>query len=176
VTPEWVSTIALVVTALASAIGLFAIWRTLRVNEEQTKYSVYQLVTSRMSTISRTFLDLPELRPYFYAGKDASDLPAVNPNLDSRVRAMCEMLVDHAEVILERPDVMGELGESYERYFCDLLRSSPALRSYWQERRNWYIPKLQKLFDDTVKEMDTCPDSTVELSVGTLTHTSKDSE
>jgi hypothetical protein len=150
VTREWVSAVASVVTALASAMGLFAIWRTLRNNEEQSKNSVYQLVTSRMSAISRTFLELPELRPYFYEGKDASNLTAADPVLNSRLLAMCEMLFDHAEVVLAPPRMMGSLGESYERYFCDLVCSSPVLRTYWRARREWYVPALQTLVDEVV--------------------------
>jgi hypothetical protein len=105
-----------------------------------------------MSAISRAFLDLPELRPYFYDSEDASDLRGKNLILHLRVEAMCEMLFDHAEVVLEQPKTMGPLGESYEQYFCDLVRSSPALRTYWQKRRQWYVPRLQTFFDEVVNE------------------------
>ena len=141
------SAIASALAVLFSAFGLLAIWRTLRHQQEQNRNSIYQMVTSRMSGISQIFLQLPELRPYFYDGRDNADLATTDPTLDARVQSMCEMLFDHAEVVLERPRVMGALGDSYERYFCDLVTRSPAMREYWRERRDWYVPAIQALFD-----------------------------
>ena len=148
--PDWANAVASVVAAMASAIGLFAIWRTLRTSEAQSKNSVYQLVTTRMSAISRSFLDMPELRPYFYDCEDDSNLKE-KPELYSRVNIMCEMLFDHIEMIVEQPKVMGLVGESYERYFDDLLHSSPALQNYWQKNRSWYVPRLQRFVDEVLK-------------------------
>lgn len=157
-TAEWTSAVASMVGAFTAAIGLYAIWRTLRHAEKQNENSIYQLVTSRMASITQTFLELPELRPYFYDGRDPADLSSTDPLLHARVQAMCEMLFDHAEVVLARPQVMGSLGESYRAYFCDLVSHSLALQDYWRKRRHWYIASLQEIFDGVVNRAVTTMD------------------
>lgn len=151
ITAEWLGAISSVVAALAAAIGLFAIWRTLRNAEEQSKNSIYQLVTTRMSSINEKFLEYPELRPYFYADQALSGgSDPTSTATGARVNSMCELLFDHAEVVLGRPHIMGTLGESYQAYFCDLIEHSPAMRDYWRIRRQWYVAPLRQIFDAAV--------------------------
>jgi predicted permease len=59
-TTEWVSAVASTGGTLVAAIGLFLIVRTLQHSQKQNKNSIYQLVTSRMASITETFLEYPE--------------------------------------------------------------------------------------------------------------------
>jgi hypothetical protein len=149
-TTEWVSAVASTVGTLVAAIGLFVIVRTLQHSQKQNENSIYQLITSRMASITETFLEYPELRPYFYGSQNLQKPSSSDQLMHCRVQAMCEMLFDHAEVVLTQPSIMGDLGRSYEGYFRDLVTHSPALKNYWRKRRNWYIHDLQKIFDPIV--------------------------
>jgi hypothetical protein len=149
-TADWIGAMASLIGAVAAGVGLFAIWRTLRHAQEQNENSIYQLVTNRMASITEKFLEHPEIRPYFY---EDSRLDEEHPSfavVNAKIKVMCEMLFDHAEVVLARPNVMGALGESYQAYFCDLVSHSPALQEYWRTRRNWYVAPLQQIFDEVV--------------------------
>jgi hypothetical protein len=139
------------VAALVAAGSLVALWRQTRENAYQTRMSsraaqasAYNNLAQSMLDIDRIFFDNPELRPFFY--EDCA-VPT-DARLFARVNILAEMMVD----FMDNAMVQGSLLEGYEwteweSYFCDMYRTSPAIRDFWHTNRHWYSELLGDILD-----------------------------
>lgn len=109
-----------------------------------TRAGVYQSLVQLMIDIDRIYIDRPELRCYFYDGADEpEDLLA-----RSRVSALAETYADLMDNFLTQAQHLPEhLSGPYSAYFEDLARSSPAIRRFWRENREWYPEEMRQLLD-----------------------------
>ncbi|MEU2614529.1 hypothetical protein ABZ570_23540 [Micromonospora sp. NPDC007271] len=90
------------------------------------------------------FIDHPDIRPYFYDGKQ---LTAADRNRQ-KVQAVAELTLDAFEWIWyrrKRLNAEGELG--WEAYILDTLASSQPLREHYLSRARWY-PGITRLLRD----------------------------
>jgi hypothetical protein len=142
-----VSVIALVI----SALGFTAVIVSIRTAQAQMGYMAAQtrVMTrdrslSNVLTLDRVFLDHPELRPYFYEGKDLE----VSDPLYPKVEAVADMHLDvygyNLDYRLVFPDDYRS-PESYKRYIRSRLALSPVMRRRLEKKAEWFSPYLQEM-------------------------------
>jgi len=170
---KWASFAANFATTITAVVTLFTLWslrRQTQCDTEQTRLlgqqvefavstnreALYQNVMKEMQDISKLFMEWPELRCYFYEGC----APPHEGELKVRVQIMSEMLVDFMGFTLNTYDHLSvDEKNGWTSYFADVARSSPALRSYWRDRREWYEQPVQELLDPIVSEIPDDPRS-----------------
>jgi len=110
---------------------------------ESLRTSAYEAVASQMFTVDEIFINHPELRPYFYSGKDISeDDPAYN-----RVIAVAEFILDFFGSVLLQMQHFPQVWPRkwWEEYFIDSFANSPVLCRYLENVKEWYVDDLINL-------------------------------
>jgi len=123
-----------------------------RIISMQTSYalqslegSIYANVTNQTLAQDQIFIQNPELRPYFYEGKDT------NPNdpLHNKVHATAEYLLDFfdsLETQLKKyPYLWIHERREWEANTVDMFAWSPVLCRYLDATRSWYSEELYAL-------------------------------
>ena len=131
-------------------ITLVLLIRQTREMTTQTKYvaetlksSAYEIGSNEMFTVAEIFINYPELRPYFYSGRDiGEDDPSY-----SRVAAVAEFLLNFfGSVLLQMEHFPGVWPrKSWETYIIDSFANSPVLCRYLESVDDWYIDELVAL-------------------------------
>jgi len=88
---------------------------------------LFDATAGRMLDLSRLFVEHPDLRPYFYDGRD---VPDETDSLRQRVLAAAELHVDYLDTeLLRRKLFAPSLKElpGFEPWIRGLLRTSPAM-------------------------------------------------
>ena len=122
-----------------------------RVASHAARASIYQSIAEQMISIDHIFLEYPDLKPYFYNG-----LIVLPEHTDhSRIMTIAEMVIDFMDNALVQSQSMPEYPweNTWFRYFRSLLGSSPVLRMYWIENREWYSNDLKNILDPTLIEI-----------------------
>ncbi|WP_320067665.1 hypothetical protein [Micromonospora sp. RTGN7] len=130
--------IAAIIAALLSAIYSY------RLSRRAHDTSIYYGVIGLFRELDKTFIEHPEVRPYFYEGKpvDVDD-----PNLQ-RVRAVAELVLDTFEWIwYRRKELNAEAEEGWMAYIFDTFYSSQALQEHYVRFPSWY-PGIRRLIAD----------------------------
>jgi len=120
-----------------------------RVIVAQTKYAlesvesnVFGSVSAQNLTCDAIFVNEPQLRPYFYAGKEVGE----NDPLYHRVYATAEYLLDYfdslATQLRKYPALWRSEKESWEKNIIDMFAWSPALCKYLDANKDWYNDEL----------------------------------
>ena len=131
----WITAIYTVVTA----VGLLVVWQTLSATNNSLKYNVYITSTNWTLEIDKMFFANPELRPYFYEGKD---IAPTDPQYQRAV-SMAEMLIDSM-------DSVAAIGENFpdevkfdgwKNWIMGTFSNSPLLVRHLEELRDWYQPQ-----------------------------------
>jgi hypothetical protein len=123
--------------------------RQTELNTRTNRALLSQNVNGTMHSLSRIMLEHPELRPCFYEG---ASVPKDDPDR-SRTLVLAEMFVDFISltltnsVLFPQDEIAG-----WDNYFCDLMRSSPAIQEYWATHREWYEARVQGLLDEVLEE------------------------
>jgi hypothetical protein len=118
----------------------------------QTRYalrsvegSIYSNITTQSLAEDEIFINRPELRPYFYAGK------VLEPNdpLKQQVHAAAEYLLDYydsLETQLKKyPTLWIHEKREWEANIVDQCAWSPVLCHYLDANPNWYSAELYNL-------------------------------
>ncbi len=104
--------------------------------------SIYSNITTQSLAEDEIFINHPELRPYFYAGK------VLDPNdpLKQQVHAAAEYFLDYydsLETQLKKyPDLWIHEKREWEANIVDQCAWSPVLCHYLDANRNWYSQEL----------------------------------
>lgn len=120
-----------------------------RIIVAQTRYAlqsvegnVFSTVTGQNLQTDNIFLKYPELRPYFYQGKDIS---AGDP-LAERVKAAAEFLLDYYDSqttqLKKYPGMWRYEKGSWEANISDMFAWSPVLCRYLETNKDWYDEDL----------------------------------
>ena len=127
---------------LAVIGSLSAAQLQLRQASHQTKIQIKDRTLANILTLDRVFLDHPELRPYFYEGKDITEKDPMYP----RVVAVAEMHMDVFDYVLEYyenfPEQFPEL-EAGHKWIHDMFESSPITKRHFQAKKHWYSKRLR---------------------------------
>ncbi|MEU4568282.1 hypothetical protein [Micromonospora sp. NPDC023956] len=137
----------LAVAALAASL-LSAIY-TYRLSRQSHHVSTYYGAIGLFRELDKTFVEYPEMRPYFYEGKPV----AVDDPNRQRVKAMAEMVLDAFEWIWLRRRSLNAEGEwGWRAYIIDTFSSSPALQQHYARSDSWY-PGITRLIADCSIEL-----------------------
>jgi hypothetical protein len=138
-----------------SALGFTAVIVSIRTAQEQMSYQAAQtrVLTrdrslSNVMTLHKIFLDHPELRPYFFEGKDLEESDPLYP----KVEAVADMHLDvygyNLDYRLVFPDDYRH-PEAYKRYIRDMLARSPVVRRRLETKGEWFSPYLQEVLKES---------------------------
>jgi hypothetical protein len=118
--------------------------RQTRISTQVAAAAVWSETTDRLHRIVTVFLTRPEIRAYFYGGKQAPE----SGNDLTVVTAIAEMLADTIEGSLQLGnDIPGAAKglQGWNSYATFLRKGSPALDAWIGEHPTWY-PRLAGLF------------------------------
>jgi hypothetical protein len=113
----------------------------------QTRLQVRDRTLCNVLALDRVFLDHPELRPYFYEGKD---LDKSDPLLYAQVEAVAEMHLDVFDYNLNYRLLFPKeyhFPEGHESFIREMLAQSPIMRRALEKRAAWYSPELRALLN-----------------------------
>lgn len=117
-----------------------------------TAGSIYKDVAVQMMAIDRLFYENPAMRPYFYEGAEPPD----DPLEAARVKSLAELFMDFLDMVIvletTTPPQLAIPWVEYEDYFRDIYRTSPVIRRFYAENRDWYDVKVRDLFDPLAAE------------------------
>jgi hypothetical protein len=126
---------------IASVVSLFVSWRTGR---HSARITTYRSATDLTLDIDRIFVEHPDLRKYFY---DAVDVTGENAEVQSRVNAIAELMLDCFECIWDIRATYSAVDRgAWGQYVLDMLKTAPAMKQMFELRieQDWY-PALEDL-------------------------------
>lgn len=119
--------------------------RQTKLMSESLRNSAFYADANYMFAADDIFIDHPELRPYFYSGKDIrkDDLTY------DKVIAVAEFLLDFFGCILLKIQHYPQDPQIWpcnwwEEYIIDSFANSPILCEYLESVKTWYIPELME--------------------------------
>ncbi len=132
-----------------------------RIIVAQTKYAsqsvesnVFSTVTSQNLSTDEIFLKYPELRPYFYQGKDIKE----GDPLSGQVQAAAEYLLDfydsQSTQLKKYPNIWRYEKGSWEANISDMFAWSPVMCRYLEANKEWYDDYLMILKTAGEKKRD----------------------
>lgn len=129
---------------VAIVISLLSAVYSYRLSRRTHDISIYYGVIGMFRELDKTFVEYPDIRPYFYEGKPAD---ADDPNLQ-RVRAVAELVLDAFEWIWHRKEELNTEDETgWMNYIADTFFSSPALQQHYASFAHWY-PGITRLITE----------------------------
>ena len=134
-----------------SALGFTAVIISIRTAQEQMGYAAAQtrLMTRDRSlanvlTLHRIFLDHPELRPYFFEGKDLKETDPLYPQVEAVADMHLDVFAYNLDYRLVFPDDYRR-PERYKSYIRSRLALSPVMRRRLETKAEWFSPYLQEV-------------------------------
>jgi hypothetical protein len=107
--------------------------------------SIYSNITAQSLAEDEIFINHPELRPYFYAGKELEQ----NDPLRHKVHATAEYLLDFFDSLESQlrkyPNLWIHEKREWEANTVDQFAWSPALCNYLDATKDWYSEELYAL-------------------------------
>ncbi len=146
---EVVSLIIWTASSVAVIYSLYQVNRQTRIFAKQTEYVARSLLENSLESlnrqsrdITRIFLAYPELRPYFYGGKDIDES---NPDFH-RAETVAELILDifwTMSTQAERVDISSvpqtdEGGVLWTNFVRDSFQLSPIMVRTLEKRKGWY--------------------------------------
>jgi hypothetical protein len=144
-----VSLLLVAITVAANSWQAREVARQTRILADTNRALLAHQAESTINQVTCIYLQYPELRPYFIDGAaEPSDEP-----IRTRVSVLAELIVDQMSLVIQSEVLFSEeYRKAWRAYFRDMATSSPAIREYWRERRNWYEPAMQAILDPFVVE------------------------
>ena len=137
---DWVAAIATCVSAIAVVVALCFIWIQTRNLRRSIQSSTYQNVYQTMIDVDRFFAENPNLKPYFYGGKQVDTKEQVNRE---RLFSIAEMLADYFDNVYHQEACMPpQTFAGFSKFMRDTYQNSPVLREFLSERKDWYSKKF----------------------------------
>jgi hypothetical protein len=145
------------IATIVGMVGLFFVYKQLKITEEAIKLSAIHEVYAQMVDIDKVFLENPEARLYIYSNIRPEDLrpdasPAQYQQDQATAMAAAELILDFfAQVTLVLPK-LGEAGESWVAYIKDIYKCSPVLRERYEMKYAWYEDEQAAFVINQAKE------------------------
>jgi hypothetical protein len=134
-----------------SALGFTAVIFSIRTAQEQMSYAAAQtrVLTrdrslSNVLTLHRVFLDHPELRPFFFEGKDIKETDPLYPQVEAVADMHLDAFAYNLGYRLVFPDDYRH-PEGYKGYIRSRLALSPIMRRRLEQKPDWFSPYLQEV-------------------------------
>lgn len=137
--------ITVCVTVLLLAIQNRTISQQTKFTSQSVESNVFGIVTGHTLAQDELFIREPQLRPYFYSGKDVDK---ADPLYD-KVYAMAEYQLDFFDSLStqlkEYPNLWLHEKKTWEANIIDSFAWSPVLRRYLEANKDWYSDELHAL-------------------------------
>ncbi|WP_330460543.1 hypothetical protein OIB37_28885 [Streptomyces sp. NBC_00820] len=131
---------------MAVLVSVIAAWMATRVSAKTHETTSYHAGTDLFMEVNRVFVEHPEVRPYFYDGKELTE---GDPN-SNRVQAVAELMLDVFEWIWHRREGITEADrQAWADYVGQMFRLSPALRKYHLDHLAWHPTITELYFSET---------------------------
>jgi hypothetical protein len=134
-----------------SALGFTAVIVSIRTAQEQMSYMATQTrvltrdrSVANVLTLHRIFLDHPELRPYFFEGKDLKESDPLYPKVEAVADMHLDVFAYNLDYRLLFPDDYRR-AEDYKLYIRSMLALSPVMRRRLETKGEWFSPYLQEV-------------------------------
>jgi hypothetical protein len=151
------SAIGLVISALGFTAVIFSI-RTaqgqMSYMAAQTRVQIRDRSLSNGLTLHKIFLDHPELRPYFFEGKDLKASDPLYPQAEAVADMHLDVFAYNLDYRLVFPDDYRR-PEDYKRYIRSRLALSPVMQRRLEQKAAWFSPYLQRLDAGGAAQTDT---------------------
>jgi hypothetical protein len=125
-----------------------------RFASQSVESNVFSTVTGQNLSMDEIFLKYPNLRPYFYLGKD---IEAGDP-LSDQVQATAEYLLDYYDSqstqLKKYPNIWRYEKGSWEANIIDTFAWSPVMCRYLEANKAWYGDDLMILKTAGEKKRD----------------------
>jgi hypothetical protein len=145
------SAAGLIVSALGFTAVIFSIWTAqgqLSLMSAQTCLQVKDRSLSNTLALDRVFLDHPELRPYFYEGKDLDKADPLYPKVEAVADTHLDVYGYGLSYRARFPDQYHD-PKAYEHCVRDMLALSPVMRRRLEKKAEWFSPELRELLKGT---------------------------
>jgi hypothetical protein len=110
----------------------------------QTRVQTSNRSLSNVLTLDRVFLDHPELRPYFFEGKDLKESDPLYAQVEAVADMHLDVFADTLDYCLVFPDDWRR-PEGYKSYIRSRLALSPVMRRRLEKKADWFAPYLQEV-------------------------------
>jgi hypothetical protein len=134
-----------------SALGFTAVIVSIRTAQAQMSYAAAQtrILTRDRSLcnvleLHRVFLNHPELRPYFFEGKDIKETDPLYPQVEAVADMHLDVFAYNLDYRLVFPDGW-RTPEGYKDYIRSRLALSPVMRRRLEQKADWFSPHLQEV-------------------------------
>src|SRR5215469_10771026 len=136
-----------------SALGFTAVIVSIRTAQQQmayvaaqTRLQVRDRTLGNVLALDRVFLDHPELRPYFYEGKDLDKSDPKYAQVDA-VAGMHLVVFDYNLNYRRHFPKEFHFPEGQESFIREMLAQSPVMRRRLEKKAAWYTPELRTLLN-----------------------------
>jgi hypothetical protein len=141
------SALSSLVVAVVAIIGAVYVPRQFKQVERSIRGSTYERLTNESFEVIKFLASRPNSYPYFYEHKE---IDHDNPDLEFILYA-AEVVSNFLEhVMLEKKNMTGLDWKVWEKTVLDSCDRSPALRDHLRKYRDWYIPELGQIAENSV--------------------------
>lgn len=142
---ETIHTVTAVVGALVGLVGFAAVVYQLRQVERGLRGAGRSSIYDMAARLKQVFVDDPELRPYFFDGRE---LEESDPKY-GKVVAAADFYCLYLEQIATQSGVIGsENRKQWLAYAAGIYARSPVLRNYLADKQSWYSPAFWRAMRD----------------------------
>lgn len=149
-----VAAIAGVIVALLGFLAILYQFRQLDLDlKSNTRGSIYEMA----ATVKQVFIDHPELMPYFFEDKEISK----SDDQYQRVIAVADLYCLYLEQIATQSEsISAENRLSWLKYAAGIYRGSFVIRSYLNDKRDWYSKEFWDAVEEPTPTESTVPHKT----------------
>jgi hypothetical protein len=130
---------------VVTAIGLYAVYVQIRKLREAVWGDTHGKLCDESLELLKFLAEKPQTYDYFYKGKE------LEPDHPDRVFVLyaSEALVNFLEhLVLQKRNLPEPQWATWRRFICSTYESSPTVRSFLKERRDWYSEDLTAITDE----------------------------
>jgi len=102
----------------------------------------------------QTFMQYPDLWPYFYENKKAES--DISKEKSTRIEAMALMILDYYEAIVcmnRYNELSKEEKAGWDKYFIEQINKSPAIQAVYEKYKSSYRYTLKIPYEKAIKEL-----------------------
>ncbi|PYS93729.1 MAG: hypothetical protein DMF64_03920 [Acidobacteria bacterium] len=138
--PEWLTAIGTLIIAALTVISIIILIFQVRDLKKSIHSSTYQHIYELMIQLDKYFIEHPDVKPYFYGGKELKDLEAINPVEREKLLSIAEMMVDYFDSVYHQEDCMPQgTFPKFKAYIKETYRQSSIIQKFVEEHgEQWY--------------------------------------
>ncbi len=144
------ATWAAAVQALASLIGFIVIGYQVIQLRKNIRGATQDRLYAHYNEVVKLFMQNPHLYPYFYNGKQYSNLEDNRENLRKEIDIMSEAIfgvIEHA--CLQRQNLPHDSWKNcWQPYAHERMRKSPEMEKFIDPNQTWYTAALRKVVNE----------------------------